>query len=97
MFVMGLADGTTLVAETNLRQRRAPDAVRSRVSAAFTGVMHLMLAFAYVVAAFVVPWLGPKPTYVIGGVTAGLAVFVLLRMKRYLELDEATMSAGAPS
>jgi transmembrane secretion effector len=92
MFVMGLADGTTLVAETNLRQRRAPDAVRSRVSAAFTGVMHLMLAFAYIVAAFVVPWLGPKPTYVIGGVTAGLAVFVLLRMKRYLEQDEA---AGA--
>jgi MFS family permease len=92
MFVMGLADGTTLVAETNLRQRRAPDAVRSRVSAAFTGVMHLMLAFAYIVAAFVVPWLGPKPTYVIGGVTAGLAVFVLLRMKRHLEQDEA---AGA--
>src|SRR5262245_45209551 len=69
LFVMGLADGTTIVAETNLRQRRAPDAVRSRVSAAFTGVMHVMLAFAYVVAAFVVPWLGPKPTYVIGGVT----------------------------
>jgi MFS family permease len=89
LFVMGLADGTTIVAETNLRQRRAPDAVRSRVSAAFMGVMHLMLALAYIAAAFVVPWLGPKTTYVIGGVTAGLAVFVLLRMKRYLESDEA--------
>ena len=97
MFAMGLADGTTIVAETNLRQRRAPDAVRSRVSAAFTGVMHVMLAFAYVVAAFVVPWLGPKPTYVIGGTTAGLAVFVLLRMKRYLEMDEAARVAGTPS
>jgi MFS family permease len=90
LFVMGLADGTTIVAETNLRQRRAPDAVRSRVSSAFMGVMHLMLAFAYVVAAFVVPWIGPKATYVVGGVTAGLAVFVLLRMKRYLEQDEAS-------
>jgi MFS family permease len=97
MFAMGLADGTTIVAETNLRQRRAPDAVRSRVSAAFTGVMHVMLAFAYVVAAFVVPWLGPKPTYVIGGTTAGLAVFVLLRMKRYLEMDEVARVAGTPS
>ena len=97
MFAMGLADGTTIVAETNLRQRRAPDAVRSRVSAAFTGVMHVMLAFAYVVAAFVVPWLGPKPTYVIGGTTAGLAVFVLLRMKRYLEMDEAAKVAATPS
>lgn len=88
LFVMGLADGMTIVAETNLRQRRAPDAVRSRVSAAFTGVMHLMLAFAYIVAAFVVPWIGPKATYAVGGVTAGLAVFVLLRMRRYLELEE---------
>jgi MFS family permease len=97
MFAMGLADGTTIVAETNLRQRRAPDAVRSRVSAAFTGVMHVMLAFAFVVAAFVVPWLGPRPTYVIGGTTAGLAVFVLLRMKRYLEMDQAARVAETPS
>lgn len=89
MFVMGLADGMTIVAETNLRQRRAPDAVRSRVSAAFTGVMHIMLAFAYVAAAFVVPWIGPQATYAVGGVTAGLAVFVLLRMRRLLALDEA--------
>jgi len=95
LFLMGLADGMTIVAETNLRQRRAPDAVRSRVSAAFTGVMHLMLAFAYIVAAFVVPWIGPKATYAVGGVTAGLAVFVLLRMKRYLELDEAARREGA--
>jgi MFS family permease len=95
LFVMGLADGMTIVAETNLRQRRAPDAVRSRVSAAFTGVMHLMLAFAYIVAAFVVPWIGPKATYAVGGLTAGLAVFVLLRMKRYLELDEAAVVEGA--
>ena len=95
MFVMGFADGTTMVAETNIRQRRAPDAVRSRVTAAFSGVMHLMLAFSYILAAFVVPWLGPKPTYVIGGITAGLAVFVLVRMKRLLEEDEAGRLAGA--
>jgi MFS family permease len=94
LFVMGLADGVTIVAETNLRQRRAPDAVRSRVSAAFTGVMHVMLAFAYIAAAFVVPWIGPKATYVVGGVTAGLAVFVLLRMKRYLAQDEAARREG---
>jgi MFS family permease len=94
MFVMGLADGTTIVAETNLRQRRPPDAVRSRVTAAFSGVMHLALAFSYIAAAFVVPWIGPKPTYVVGGVTAGLAVFVLLRTKRYLELEEAARPEG---
>jgi hypothetical protein len=59
--------------------------------------MHVMLAFSYVVAAFVVPWLGPKPTYLIGGTTAALAVLVLLRMKRYLELDEAVRLEGSAS
>jgi hypothetical protein len=53
------------------------------------GVLHIMLAFAYVAAAFVVPWIGPQATYAVGGVTAGLAVFVLLRMRRLLALDEA--------
>jgi hypothetical protein len=47
------------------------------------------------VAAFVVPWLGPKPTYLIGGTTAGLAVLVLMRMRRYLELDEAARREGS--
>jgi MFS family permease len=97
MFIMGLADGSTIVAETNLRQRRAPDAVRSRVTAAFSGVMHLMLAASYIAAAVVIPWIGPRKTYVVGGVTAGLAVFVLLRMKRYLERDEAARVAGESS
>ena len=95
LFVMGVADGTTLVAETNLRQRRAPDAVRSRVTAAFMGVMHVMLAFAYILAAFVVPWIGPQGAYVVGGVTAGLAVLVLMRMRRLLVLDEAVRLEGS--
>ena len=95
LFVMGVGDGTTLVAETNLRQRRAPDAVRSRVTAAFMGVMHVMLAFAYIAAAFVVPWIGPQGAYVVGGVTAGLAVLVLIRMRRLLALDEAARLEGS--
>lgn len=89
LVVFGVADGTTFVAETNLRQRRAPDAVRSRVTAAFMGMLHLMLALSYVAAAFVVPWIGPQATYAVGGVTAGLAVFVLIRMKRNLAHEEA--------
>ena len=95
LFVMGVGDGTTLVAETNLRQRRAPDAVRSRVTAAFMGVMHVMLAFAYIAAAFVVPWIGPQGAYAVGGVTAGLAVLVLMRMRRLLALDEVARLEGS--
>jgi MFS family permease len=96
LFVFGVADGTTFVAEQNLRQRRAPDAVRSRVSAAFTGILHVMLALSYVAAAFVVPWIGAQPTYAVGGVTAGLAVIVLVRMRRLLAEDEAGLTVGAP-
>jgi MFS family permease len=96
LFGMGLADGTTFVAEQNLRQRRAPDAVRSRVSAAFTGVLHVMLALSYVAAAVVVPWIGAQPTYAVGGVTAGLAVIVLVRMRRLLSEDEAARAVVEP-
>ena len=95
LFVFGVADGTTFVADQNLRQRRAPDAVRSRVAAAFFGIMNVMLALSFVAAAFVVPWIGAQPTYAVGGVTAGLAVLVLLRMRRLLGEDEAH-TGGTP-
>ena len=58
------------------------------------GMLHLMLALSYVAAAFVVPWIGPRATYAVGGVTAGLAVFVLIRMKRFLAQDEAARLEG---
>jgi MFS family permease len=97
LFVFGLADGTTFVAEQNLRQRRAPDHVRSRVASAFVGVLNALLAISYVAAAVVVPAIGPKATYGIGGVTAGLAVFVLWRTRRYLREDEPGLAlAGGP-
>jgi len=54
-----------------------------------------MLALSFVAAAFVVPWIGAQPTYAVGGVTAGLAVLVLLRMRRLLAEDEAH-TGGTP-
>lgn len=92
LFVFGLADGTTFVAEQNLRQRRAPDRIRSRVAAAFVGVLHALLAISYVAAAVVVPAIGPKWTYGVGGITAGLAVFVLLRTRRHLRASEPELA-----
>jgi predicted MFS family arabinose efflux permease len=95
-FLFGLADGTTIVGDQNLRQRRAPDHVRSRVAAAFMGVLHVLLALSYVGAAIVVPWIGAQATYALGGVSAALAVPLLLRMRRYLREDEVdTWTAGA--
>jgi predicted MFS family arabinose efflux permease len=96
LFVFGLADGTTFVAEQNLRQRRAPDAVRSRVAAAYVGVLNALLAVSFIAAAFVVPAIGPQPTYGIGGVTAGLAVFVLLRLRRLVRTEHVSGSTPDP-
>jgi MFS family permease len=96
LFVFGLADGTTFVADQNLRQRRAPDHIRSRVASAFMGVLHVLLAVSYVAAAVVVPAIGPQWTYAIGGITAGLAVFVLLRMRRHLRESEPELAASGP-
>ena len=56
-----------------------------------------MLALSYVVAAFVVPWIGAQPTYAVGGLTAGLAVLVLLRMRRLLAEDEAQAVDAEPA
>ena len=58
--VMGTSDGLTMVAETGIMQRRTPDAVRSRVMAAFDAVLSLGLAVAYVFAAPVLKAVGPS-------------------------------------
>ncbi len=78
----GIGDGITVVAEQNLYQRRTPDAVRSRVMGAFEGAIHGTLAVAYVMAAFVLPAVGPRGVYAIGGATGLLAALVLLPLLR---------------
>jgi MFS family permease len=75
-FVMGVGDGVSLVGEQGIMQRRTPDAVRSRVAAAFDAVLHSGLAVSYVVAGPAVAWLGPRGVYLVGGIGAlgGVAI-----------------------
>ncbi len=75
--LFGLADGVTMVAEQGIAQRRTPDAVRSRVMGAFDGGVHLALAASYGLGGIVVPALGPRGAYALGGV-AGLGAVLLL-------------------
>jgi MFS family permease len=82
LFAMGTSDGLTMVAETGIMQRRTPDAVRSRVMAAFEAVVSLGLAAAYLMAAPVLKHVGPQVTYRIGGVSALAAALLLLPMLR---------------
>ena len=79
---MGTSDGLTIVAETGIMQRRTPDAVRSRVMAGFDAALSLGLAVAYIFAAPVLKLVGPQKAYLLGGVAAAIATFMLLPLWR---------------
>ena len=97
--VMGTSDGLTVVAEQGIMQRRTPDAVRSRVIAAFDAVLSLALVIAYVLAAPVLRVLGPQHVYLLGGLGAAGATIVLLPMMKLRDevaADRASPITAAP-
>ncbi len=75
---VGLADALDLVAAQGMRQRRAPDAVRSRVIAASSSVVVLAQMVGYATAGFLVDLLRPRGVYLAAGaVVAASAVLAL--------------------
>src|SRR6266540_4296326 len=78
ILVMGIGEGSQVVAQQGIVQRRTPDAVRSRVAAGFESVAHLSLAFSFAIAGPVVRWLGPRGTYVLGGLVGLLALVAVV-------------------
>jgi MFS family permease len=85
--MMGASDGVTMVAEQGIMQRRTPDAVRSRVLAAFDAVLSLGLAFAYIIAGPVLAAIGPQKVYLIGGIAAVVATAVLYPLRHLAPAD----------
>jgi MFS family permease len=77
MLVMGFGDAMSEVADQGIRQRRTPDAVRSRVIASMEGLIHFALAVAYVLAAWALALLGPQGLYGVAGVSSLVAAAVL--------------------
>ena len=75
--VMGVADGVTTVAEIGVLQRRSADSVRSRVMAAFDGVLSIGLAISFILAGPVLSLLGPRLVYAVGGVSAAAAALLI--------------------
>lgn len=82
--LFGLADGPTQVAEQNLLQRRTPDLVRSRVMGAWEAANHAALVVAFVIGGAVVPVVGPRGAYVLGGVTGLIGTAMLVPLLRWL-------------
>jgi MFS family permease len=94
LLVMGTSDGVSIVAENGIMQRRTPDAVRSRTMAALEAVLSLGLAIAYLAAGPVLRVVEAQSVYVIAGVFALGATFVLLPLIRLRADDGRTRSLG---
>lgn len=65
------------VAGYSMIQRGTPDEVRARVFGAFASLGMLGNTLAFLVAGFLVGWLGPRPLYVIGASVAVAAAAIL--------------------
>jgi len=76
-------------------QRRTPDAIRSRVAAALESVSHISLAVSFLVAGPLVGWLGPRGTYVFGGVVSLFAIVAAVPVFR--ARNEADVGTTGPA
>ncbi len=81
-FLNGSFDAMSVVAIRGIQQRRAPDAVRSRVMASTDALWNLGVAFGYVVAGPLVALLGPRTLYVAAGAGALVGTAILLPLWR---------------
>jgi len=75
--VMGFGEGTQGVAQQSIMQRRTPDTVRSRVAATMDAVAQIAIGVAFLAAGAVVAWLGPRGTYIFGGLVGLLSILAL--------------------
>ncbi|MDQ4109009.1 MAG: MFS transporter [Actinomycetota bacterium] len=94
LLVMGTSDGVSIVAENGIMQRRTPDTVRSRTMAALEAVLSLGLAIAYLAAGPMLRVVEAQTVYVIAGVFAVGATFVLFPLIRLGADDGRTGSLG---
>lgn len=97
--LMGIGEGTQTVAQQSIMQRRTPDAVRSRVASAMDAVAQLSIGVAFLAAGALVAWVGPRGTYVIGGLVGLLSILALRPVvaARREGLGEEDAGEGAPA
>jgi MFS family permease len=82
VFVNGIGDGISMVADQGITQRRTPDAVRSRVMAASDAVWQITLAAGFVLAGPALTLVSAQGLYTIAGVAALVATGMLLPVLR---------------
>jgi MFS family permease len=78
MAVAGLFDAFGVVAAQNIIQRRTPDHIRSRVSAALDAVVLGTMSLSFALGAPLVEWLGAQGVYLLAAGTCVVGAMLLL-------------------
>ena len=89
VLIAGVGDAATVVAEEGIRQRRTPDAIRSRVISLSAAGWEISFAISVVVGGFAVEWIGAKAVYGVAGLLGGVAVLILLPVLRIARREAA--------
>jgi MFS family permease len=95
MATAGLAEGAVTVSEQGILQRRTPDAVRSRATAATEAVLLAAFALAFPGAGFLIDLVGVRGVYLL--TAAGCAAATLILIPAMRMLGPAGPVAGASS
>jgi MFS family permease len=82
MMIAGVFDSFGTVAAQNVLQRRTPDRLRSRVSAALDAIVLGAMGASFALGAPLVEWLGVQGVYLAAAVLTALATLMLIPMLR---------------
>jgi len=88
MAVAGLADGAVMVSEQGILQRRTPDAVRSRATAATEAAAMSAFALSFPTAGFMLHLIGVRGVYVLAAAGCAGATLILVAAMRELADDK---------
>ena len=85
MATAGLAEGSVSVSEQGILQRRTPDAVRSRATAATEAAILGAFALSFPAAGFLINLIGVRGVYLLAGAGCAVSAFILIPAMRELD------------
>jgi MFS transporter, DHA3 family, macrolide efflux protein len=84
MLIAGVFDSFGTVAAQNVLQRRTPDRIRSRVSAALDAIVLGAMGLSFALGAPLVTWLGPQGVYLAAACLTAIATLMLVPALRHM-------------
>jgi MFS family permease len=96
MATAGLAEGSVSVSEQGILQRRTPDAVRSRATAAIEAASLGAFALSFPAAGFMINLIGVRGVYLLAGAGCAVSALILIPAMRELDLLPAGQRTQMP-